>query len=189
MSCARTRRSVGPLRWTWQSTCSTACWSWDARTTSASPNPGPGWGHCARIPDPCNTAADDAVQWHVLLDGIGAHPRLGVAADQVKGPDHRPMHVVVGPEIENGQQVQHRASVVAAVGTADRGAERGAIGGAGRLALAHQVTERLFAHHGEQHLADGAVRFLDGGAGQVEQEALLAADTLEVVQQLLLDLV
>src|SRR4051812_33126911 len=40
MSCARTRRSVGPLRWTWQSTCSTACWSWDARTTSAWPNPG-----------------------------------------------------------------------------------------------------------------------------------------------------
>ena len=29
--------SVGPLRWTWRSTCSTACWSWDARTTSASP--------------------------------------------------------------------------------------------------------------------------------------------------------
>src|SRR5215204_4443441 len=57
MSCARTRRSVGPLSWTWQSTCSTACWSWDARTTSAWPNPGPGWGHCARIPDPCNTAA------------------------------------------------------------------------------------------------------------------------------------
>src|SRR3954463_3736829 len=56
MSCARTRRSVRSLRWTWQSTCSTACWSWDARTTSAWPNPGPGWGHCARIPDPCNTA-------------------------------------------------------------------------------------------------------------------------------------
>src|SRR3954453_9793067 len=59
MSGARTRRSVGPLRWTWQSTCSTACWSWDARTTSAWPNPGPGWGHCARIPDPCNTAIID----------------------------------------------------------------------------------------------------------------------------------
>src|SRR3954464_14820027 len=49
--------SVGRLRWTWRSMSSTACWSWDARTTSAWPNPGPGWGHCARIPDPCNTAA------------------------------------------------------------------------------------------------------------------------------------
>src|SRR4051794_28819355 len=27
--------SVGRPRWTWRSTCSTACWSWDARTTSA----------------------------------------------------------------------------------------------------------------------------------------------------------
>ena len=49
--------------------------------------------------------------------------------------------------------------------------------------------ERLLAYHGEQHLADGAVRLLDGGAGQIEQQALLAADALEVVQQLLLDLV
>src|SRR5215217_6537704 len=57
MSCARTRRSVGPLRWTWQSTCSTAYWSWDARTMSASPDPKRGWGHCARSPDPCNTAS------------------------------------------------------------------------------------------------------------------------------------
>src|SRR3954451_10740279 len=56
MSCARTRRSVGPLRWTWPSTCSTACWTWDARTTSASPDPKRSWGHCARSPDPCNTA-------------------------------------------------------------------------------------------------------------------------------------
>src|SRR5687768_1703972 len=73
MSCARTRRSVGPLRWTWQSTCSTACWSWDARTTSAWPNPGPGWGHCARIPDPCNTASRDP---------LGEKSR-GLAQDQV----------------------------------------------------------------------------------------------------------
>src|SRR3954453_12345491 len=31
--------SVGRLRWTWRSTCSTACRSWDARSTSASPDP------------------------------------------------------------------------------------------------------------------------------------------------------
>src|SRR3954453_12335327 len=54
MSCARTRTSVGRLRWTWPSTCSTACWSWDARTTSASPDPKRGWGQCARCLDPCN---------------------------------------------------------------------------------------------------------------------------------------
>ena len=34
---------------------STACWSWDARSLSASPDPERGWGKCARTPDPCNT--------------------------------------------------------------------------------------------------------------------------------------
>src|SRR3954466_11178814 len=48
--------SVGRLRWTWRSRSRTACWSWDARPTSASPEPRQGWGHCARIPDPCTTA-------------------------------------------------------------------------------------------------------------------------------------
>src|SRR4051812_35879316 len=48
--------SVGRLRWTWRSRSSTACWSWDARPTSASPEPRQGWGNCARIPDPCTTA-------------------------------------------------------------------------------------------------------------------------------------
>src|SRR5215212_6182696 len=57
MGCARTRTSVGRPRWTWRSTCSTACWTWDARNTSASPEPRRDWGHCARIPDPCTTAS------------------------------------------------------------------------------------------------------------------------------------
>src|SRR5215211_1437848 len=30
--------SAGPPRWTWRSMSSTACWTWDARPTSASPN-------------------------------------------------------------------------------------------------------------------------------------------------------
>jgi hypothetical protein len=41
-------------------TCSTVCWSWDARPMSAPPNPGRGGGPCAHSPDPCNTAADAA---------------------------------------------------------------------------------------------------------------------------------
>src|SRR3954466_16382368 len=49
--------SVGRLRWTWRSMSSTACWSWDARPTSASSEPRQGRGHCARTPDPCTTAA------------------------------------------------------------------------------------------------------------------------------------
>src|SRR3954466_11510335 len=47
--------SVGRPRWTWRSTCSTACWNWDARNTSASPDPVRGWGQCGPTPDPCTT--------------------------------------------------------------------------------------------------------------------------------------
>src|SRR4051812_31411847 len=44
------------------STPSTACWSSDARSTSAPLDPGRGRGECASDPDPCNTvtgAADE----------------------------------------------------------------------------------------------------------------------------------
>src|SRR4051794_40036699 len=91
--------SVGPPRWTWRSMSSTACWSWDARTTSAWPNPGPGWGHCARIPDPCNTApggelagvrqgAAAAGQPHSLGHAGGAR-FLASAPDGPEGPTPR----------------------------------------------------------------------------------------------------
>ncbi len=36
---------------------STACRSWDARATSASPDVRRGWDESARIPDPCTTPA------------------------------------------------------------------------------------------------------------------------------------
>ena len=50
--------------------CSTACWSWDAPPTSASPDLRQGWGQCARIPDPCTTlptASDDGAHARGLL--------------------------------------------------------------------------------------------------------------------------
>ncbi len=45
--CARAGTSAGRPRWTSASTRSTACWSWDARSLCASPDPGWGWGECA----------------------------------------------------------------------------------------------------------------------------------------------
>ncbi len=55
--CARAGTSAGRPRWTSPSTRSTACWSWDARSLCASPDPGWGWGECAWTPGPCNTPA------------------------------------------------------------------------------------------------------------------------------------
>src|SRR3954464_1689808 len=65
--------SVGRPRWTWRSTCSIACRNWDARSTSASPDPGRGWGQCGPTPDPCTT-----------LPGVGAK-RAGVAEPAHEG--------------------------------------------------------------------------------------------------------
>ena len=42
--CARARTNVGRPRWTSPSMPSTACWSWDARSPSASPEPETGLG-------------------------------------------------------------------------------------------------------------------------------------------------
>src|SRR4051794_37185942 len=55
------RTGVGRPRWMSPSTPSTACWSSDARATSAPPDPGRGWGQCARTPDPCTTLAPAAL--------------------------------------------------------------------------------------------------------------------------------
>src|SRR3954465_6923271 len=91
MSCARTRTSVGPPRWTWRSTCSTACWTWDARPTPASPDPKRGWGQCAHSPDPCSICGRPLPGKGKLQDCRGAWsdaaicPASGAAANR-RGP-------------------------------------------------------------------------------------------------------
>src|SRR3954452_16746054 len=44
-------------------TPSTACWSSDARITSAPLDPGRGRGQCASDPDPCNTVSGATGSW------------------------------------------------------------------------------------------------------------------------------
>src|SRR3954463_9623137 len=61
-----------------------ACWTWDARPTSASPEPRQGWGHCARIPDPCNTAAVCALN---RLELLAETLRAALNAIAGVGPD------------------------------------------------------------------------------------------------------
>src|SRR3954452_353673 len=70
------RTSVGRPRWMSPSTPSTACWSSDARATSAPPDPRRGWGQCARTPDPCTTLTYDP-----------GRPALVFAAGDPHGPD------------------------------------------------------------------------------------------------------
>src|SRR4051812_5281388 len=114
MSCARTRTSVGPPRWTWQSTCSTACWSSDARSTSASPNPKPGWGQCAHSPDPCNTAPVDGDYRIVIANNLPAGQTTNdVQVDEIGlGTTYpRPGRTSVGQTIFDG--IRRRSYVAA----------------------------------------------------------------------------
>src|SRR3954462_15381981 len=68
--------SVGRPRWTWRSTCSTACRSLDARSTSASPDPD-GVGGSAPAPmihaPRCHKAEDEGVAVAEILAGKAGH--------------------------------------------------------------------------------------------------------------------
>src|SRR4051794_2917113 len=74
--------SVGRLRWTWRSTCSTACWSWDARPTSALRDLGRGWAQCGCAPDPCTTLVV------ALGECGGSHVEVGPARDTLLQGSH-----------------------------------------------------------------------------------------------------
>src|SRR3954467_7590927 len=99
--------SVGPPRWTSPSMCSTACWSWDARPTSALCNPGRGRGQCTRSPDPCNTAPGVNLLRELSHEG-GAAPRrvagrtIGVLSLTL-GQSAGPMQEVVDQGVDRDQ--------------------------------------------------------------------------------------
>src|SRR3954471_17850239 len=89
-------RAVRP-RWTWLFMRSTACWSWDARAMSASPEPGRGWGHCVHTPDRCTTLSPALG----VLQGEQAGERQRepvLAHDQGDLPLLRPDLPALGPQ-------------------------------------------------------------------------------------------
>src|SRR5215212_250422 len=67
------------------STPSTACWSWDARITSAPLDPGRGRGQCARDPDPCNTVAGVVENEHD--EALASRPGLARKQRQQRGEE------------------------------------------------------------------------------------------------------
>src|SRR3954449_8830414 len=81
------RTSVGRPTWMSPSTPSTACWSSDARATSAPPDPRRGRGQCARTPDPCTTLAAARPGHHRRGGGAAA---AGGRGDALPPPAGRP---------------------------------------------------------------------------------------------------
>src|SRR4051794_12820107 len=76
------------------STSSTACWSSDARSTSAPLDPGRGRGQCAREPDPCNTVVCVCADHHAG-SGLGSEP-LHKSLRGYFGVRQRDYHVSAG---------------------------------------------------------------------------------------------
>ena len=94
------------------------------------------------------------------------------------------MAPVVRAEIQGPEDLRHHPPVMALVGVPDHGAQGGPIGRPRGLPFLDQVAQGLFADDREHDLAHDPVGVIEGGPGELEEEVLLAADALQVVEQL-----
>jgi len=77
---------------------STACWSSDARSPSASPEAGRGWGNCAHTSDPCNTLARGRFFSAADIGGSGfseAGPRIAISSAVLQNTLEQALFAVV----------------------------------------------------------------------------------------------
>ena len=132
-------------------------------------------------------AAHHALQGDVLVGRVGVQLAVGILLHQRQGAEDRPVRLVVGAEVQGVQQARHHAAVVGAVGVADDRLHVLAVGRAGGLPFLDQVAQRLLVDDREDHLLDDAVGPGEGGLGQLEQQAVLAGDALQVLQEFALD--
>jgi hypothetical protein len=66
----------------------------------------------------------------------------------------------------------------------DHRAERDSVGRARGLRFLDQIPQGLLADDRKDNIAHDAIRFLQGRAGNLEQQVLLAGDALQIVEQL-----
>ena len=97
------------------------------------------------------------------------------------------MVFIVRTEFQAPQDLWHHAAVMALVGIPDHRAERGPVGRTRGLRFLDQITQGLFADDWKDDVAHDAIRFIQGRAGDFEQQVLLAADTFQIVKQFALD--
>jgi hypothetical protein len=128
-----------------------------------------------------------AVDRHVFVGGEGVQPGVGVPLQEVEGLDHRAMAPVVRAEVQDPEDLWYHSPVMALVRVADHGAQGDPVGRSRDLGFLDQVAQGLFADDREHDLAHDPVWMVKGGPGQLEEEPLLAADALQVVEQLAVD--
>ena len=127
--------------------------------------------------------AHHAVDRHVFLGGEGVRLGVGVPLQEVEGPDHRAMASVVRAEIQGPEGPRRHPPVMALVGVPDHGAQGRPIDRSRGLGLLDQVARGLFADDREHDLAHDPLGLIESGPGELEEEVLLAADALQVVER------
>lgn len=76
---------------------------------------------------------------------------------------------------------------MAFIGITDHGSQRGSVGRAGCLRFLDQITKGLFADNWKDNITHDSIWFLQGRAGDLEQQVLLAGDAFQIVEQLAID--
>lgn len=122
------------------------------------------------------------------LVGVGEEPdfavHVAVAAQQVQGVDDRAVGGVARAELQGVQQQRQHPAVVRRVGQPQPVAHPLAVLRVVGLRLADQVLQRRLTDHRVERVAHRVVRVVQGRPGHPEQDPLLAADPLEVSDQL-----
>ncbi|MGW2181308.1 chloride channel protein [Streptomyces sp. NPDC001732] len=111
-----------------------------------------------------------------------------IPLEQVDRVHHRPVGGVVALQLQRVQQWREHPPPVVGVRRTQHRAPPGPVGGLARCGLRRQRLQRGLPGHRIDHLADRATRLRDRRLRQPQQDALLAADPLELLAELALDL-
>ena len=128
-------------------------------------------------------ALHDAVDRHDLFDRESLESCPGVTLQQIERLNDRTVVRIVRAEFQALEDFGHHAAVMPLVGIADHRSQRGPVARARGLRLPDEIAQGLFADDRKDDIAHDSVGLLDGRAGKVEQEILLAGDAFQIVEQ------
>ena len=131
-------------------------------------------------------ALHDAVDRHDFFGRESLESCPGVTLQEIERLDDRAMVRIVRAEFQALEDFGHHAAVMTLVGIADHRSQRRPVARACGLGLPDQIAQGLFPDNREDDIAHDAVGLFEGGAGEVEQQVLLAGDAFQIVEQLAL---
>lgn len=91
--------------------------------------------------------------------------------------------LIVRAELQSLKYLWDHPTVMALVGIPDYCTKRGPVGWASRFRFLDQIAQGLLADHWKDDIEHDAIRSLQSGAGDPEQQILLACDALQIIKQ------